>query len=195
VQEYSLTHYPKDSMTGIRALSGTFWHFRQYACKNDQYKAKGYVMKKKIIAAVLISGLTIATAASANWGWGGGPGYGGGPGCGANPQGQGMMYQQLDPATQEKIDTFFNENRDLGKQMAVKQAEKMALMRGDNPDPAAVAKVTSELFDLHVTMQDKAKAAGVDQYIGPMGGGRGAGMGFHGGGRGGGGMMKGGPRY
>lgn len=148
-------------------------------------------MKKKIIAVVLISGLAVASVASANWGRGGGRGYN----CGVCPQAQYM--QQIDPAVQEKLDKFYDETQDLRKQIAVKQAEKMAMLRGDNPDPAAVARLTGELFDLHAAMRDKAEAAGVDEYIGPMGAGRGfgPGMGPYGGGRGGGMMQGGGPCY
>ena len=65
----------------------------------------------------------------------------------------------------------------------MKRAEKKALMRSENPDPQAVAKVTGELFDLRVTMREKAEEAGVEQYVGPgrmgcMGGGMGGGMGM-----------------
>ena len=54
----------------------------------------------------------------------------------------------------------------------MKRAEKQALMQSDKPDPQAVAKVTGELFDLRITMQEKADQAGVGQYVGPghMGG-------------------------
>lgn len=145
-------------------------------------------MKKQIVAVVLVAGLAMATAASANWGRGGG----GGGYCGACPQGQ--YYQQADPAVQEKLDKFYLETQDLRKQMVVKQAERRALMQSANPDPAAVSKAAGELFDLQTAMHDKAVAAGVDQYIGPMmqgGGGRGQGMGP--GGRGG--RMMGGYGY
>lgn len=147
-------------------------------------------MKKKIIAAVLISGLAVATVASANWGRGGGGFY-----CGNCPQQGGVYYQQVDPAIQEKMDQFYTDTQALRKEMAVKQAEKMALLRSDNPDPAAVSKLTGELFDLRTAMQEKAEAAGVDQYMGPRGGrGPGGGMGFQGGKRGG-WMMYGGPHF
>lgn len=143
-------------------------------------------MKKKIIALVLVSGLAISTVASANWGRGGGRGFN----CGNCIQGQ--YYQQIDPAIQGKIDQFFTDTQSIRRDMAVKQAEKMALMRSTNPDPAALSKVTGELFDLRATMQEKAVEAGVDQYIGPMGGRGPGGMGFNGndrGPRGGGRMM------
>lgn len=148
-------------------------------------------MKKKIVALALITGLTMATVASANWGRGG-KGYGGYGDC-TQMQGQmqGAMYQQLDQATQGKIKQFFKDTQPLHKEMAMKRAEKQALMQNDNPDPQAVAKVTGELFDLRITIHEKAEQAGVDQYVGRgrMGhGGRGQGMG-KGMGQGG-GMMK-----
>ena len=128
-------------------------------------------MKKKIMAIVLVTGLAAATAASANWGRGGNGGA-----CGAYYQNApyGMMAQQpvpqLDAATQEKLDKFFTDTTEMRKEIAVKQAEKMALMRGDNPDAAMVAKLTGELFDLRNAMHAKAVEAGVDQYLGPRGG-------------------------
>lgn len=126
-------------------------------------------MKKKIIALALISGLTLATVASADWGRG--RGYGGYGGYGDCPQMQGQMqgqmFQQLDQATKDKIQQFFKDNQPLHKEMAMKRAEKQALMRSDNPDAQAVAKITGELFDLRTTIQEKAQLAGVDQYVGP----------------------------
>lgn len=126
-------------------------------------------MKKKIIALALISGLTLATVASADWGRG--RGYGGYGGYGDCPQMQGQMqgqmFQQLDQATKDKIQQFFKDNQPLHKEMAMKRGEKQALMRSDNPDAQAVAKITGELFDLRTTIQEKAQLAGVDQYVGP----------------------------
>ncbi len=138
-------------------------------------------MKKHIVAIALIAGLTRATGASANWGRGG---HGNG-GDGYCPQMGGQMMQQLDPATQEKVSKFFKDNQALHKQIAMKQAEKRAIMQSEKPDPQAAAKAAGELFDLRTTMHDKAEAAGVSQYLGPMGGGKG--------GRGPGSGMGGGP--
>lgn len=145
-------------------------------------------MKKQILALALITGLTMTTVASADWGRGG-RGYGN---C---PQVQGQMmqgprFQQLDPETQAKIQQFFKDTQPLHKEMAMKRAEKQALMRNDNPDPQAVAKLTGELFDLKVMIREKAELAGVDRYVGRGGmgrGGRGHGFGM---GQGG-GMMNG----
>jgi Spy/CpxP family protein refolding chaperone len=121
-------------------------------------------MKKTIIAVVLITGLTMATIASAGWGrhgnWDNGcTNYGGR---------QMMMNAPADAATQAKMQQFYKDNLDLHKQMAMKQAEKRALLMSDQPDPAAAAKVAGELFDLHTTLMEKAEAAGVDQFIGPQ---------------------------
>lgn len=131
-------------------------------------------MKKHIVAIALVAGLSLATVASAQWGRGGGRWGGYGWGYGNCPmQGQmmqGPMMQQLDPDTRARVTKFFKDNQALHKQMAMKRAEKLALLQNDKPDPQAVAKVTGELFDLQTAMYEKAEAAGVAQYLGPMGG-------------------------
>lgn len=151
-------------------------------------------MKKKIMTVVVIAGLGLVGLNYAHAGWGGrGAGWNGGY-YGNCPQFQGAQYNQVDPATQEKFDKFFDDTQDLRKQIAVKRAEKQALMRSTNPDPAALSKVTGELFDLQSAMRQKAEEAGVTAYMGPRGmGGNGPGMGGPGmrGGRGG--RFMGGP--
>lgn len=110
-------------------------------------------------------------------------GMGGGYGAGYHhPQMQAQMYQQVDKATQDKLDAFFRDTRDLRKQITMKQAEGQALLQGNNPDAAAASKISGEIFDLQANMQEKAKAAGVDTYLGGPGrggmmGGRGMGIG------------------
>lgn len=134
-------------------------------------------MKKKIAAIALTLTLTLATAGIALARGGGyGMGYGYGPM-------QGQMYQQLDKATQDKLDAFYTDTQELRKKIVMKQAEGQALMQSDNPNSAALSKVSGELFDLRTTMQEKAKAAGLDNYIGGPGMGMGM-MGGRGGGRG-----------
>ena len=140
-------------------------------------------MKKKIVAIALVAGLSMATVASTGWARGGGYGHGGWGGRGGSwdcpmqgPMMHGPMMQQLDPETRANVAKFFKDNQALHKQIAMKRAEKMALMRSDNPDPGAVAKVAGELFDLHTEMHEKADAAGVLQYLGPKGRGMGRGM-------------------
>jgi len=122
-------------------------------------------MKKKIAIAVVIAGLGLAGLNQAYAGWGA---------RGANyyncPQLQGGQYSQIDPATQEKMDKFFTDTQDIRKEMAVKQAEKQALLRSENPDPAALGKIAGELFDLRTTLRQKADEAGVAGLMGPQGG-------------------------
>ena len=143
-------------------------------------------MKKYIAALALVAGLTMATAASANWG-GGGHGYN--ADCywqqmdGAMMQEQ--MMKQLEPATQEKVNKFIKDNQPLRKQIVMKQAERRAIMQSEKPDPQAAALVAGELFDLQTAMHDKAEAAGVSKYLGHKGGGKvgrgsGSGMGMNG---------------
>lgn len=134
-------------------------------------------MKKKILAAILISGLTMTTVASANWN-----GPRGNNDCSMMHMRM-QAFQNLDEATQAEVKQFYADNQALLKEIAMKRAEKRALMRSDNPDPKAAAKVTGEMFDLRTTLQLKADEAGVAQYIGPMGMGFGKmnGRGGHGG--------------
>lgn len=128
-------------------------------------------MKKKIAAIVLVLGLATAGVASARGGMGMGMGPGYGMGC---PQGM-AQYQQLDEATRNKIDAFYRDTQDLRKQIVMKHAAMRSLMNSQNADPATASKLSGELFDLQTAMQDKARAAGVAQYVG---GGCGMGMGM-----------------
>ncbi len=124
-------------------------------------------MKKKIIVMVMVAGLALAGTASAQCGKGGG-GYG--------HQGKmqgGMMYQQLDQETQDKIAKFRDDNQALRKEIVMKRAEKRALLNSTNADPAVAAKIAGELFDLRAAMREKAAAAGVDKYMGRFGKGSG----------------------
>lgn len=129
-------------------------------------------MKKKIAATVLILGLTMTTVATANW-------NGQRGNCSQN---QMQAMQNLDPAIQEKVKQFRLDNQAMFKEMAMKRAEKRALMKSSNPDPKAAAQLAGELFDLRATIQLKADEAGIAQYIGPMNRGNGkSGRGKHGG--------------
>lgn len=119
-------------------------------------------MKKQLVGIALIGVLMIAGSASANWSRGA-AGFPGGVGC---PQQGWLMSQQLDEETRGKITVFEKENQDLRKEMVMKQAEKRALMRQEQPDPQAVARVAGELFDLRTNLQEKAGIAGIAQFIG-----------------------------
>lgn len=118
----------------------------------------------------MVAGLIAVGTASANRGNGNG---GWNQDCGN--QG-GMMHQQLDKETQDKISQFRDDNQTLRKEIVMKRAEKRAMMNSTNPDSAAAAKIAGELFDLRAAMKVKAVAAGVDQYMRH----RGMGSGFDG---------------
>lgn len=118
-------------------------------------------MKKQIIALALISGLTMTSVASAHWGKGN-HGQGGG-GC---QQMQAQKIANLDQETKDKIKQFFKDNKSLVKQMVMKRAEKKALMRSDSPDPAVASTLAGEIFDLRISLKEKAEEAGVEQYVG-----------------------------
>ncbi|THB78541.1 MAG: periplasmic heavy metal sensor [Desulfobulbaceae bacterium] len=143
-------------------------------------------MKKKIIVSALVLSLMTAgfTSAQARWG-----------NRGANvnncPCATGQV-SQVDAATQEKLEAFYNDTLDIRKQLTMKRAEKQALLRSETPDPAAMSKIAGEMFDLRQTLQQKAQEAGVDSIAG-AGFGRGQGFG-NGDGMGGGRKGKGGGR-
>jgi Spy/CpxP family protein refolding chaperone len=146
-------------------------------------------MKKQIAAVALVLTLAVAGIASARGGMGGGGMMGGGMNC---PQMQGQMAMpQLDKATQDKLDAFQRDTQTLRKQIVMKHAEMRALMQAETPNPATVSKLSGELFDLQAAIQDKARAAGVENLVG---GPCGMGCGMMGGRGPGHGMMMGGGR-
>ncbi len=151
-------------------------------------------MKKKILISTLAAAIAIGAAATSYGGWGQrGGGYMNNNMQAPGPQMQMQQYNQVDPAIQEKLDAFFADTQDIRKEIAVKQAERMALLRGDNPDPGAAGKIAGEIFDLRATMHQKAEEAGVTAYLGPRNGQRGGRAAVGGGpGMNGGGMNKGG---
>lgn len=129
--------------------------------------------RKIIVVVAIIAGLgLIGFQQAIARGWGGGW-AGGCPGYMQN-------YQQLDEATRSKVEAFRTETANLRKEIAMKRAEKMALMNSQSPDPKAVAEVQGQLFDLRMEMQNKAGGAGV-----PMMGMGSRGMGMGGPGKGG----------
>ena len=122
-------------------------------------------MKKKIVIVAVVASLGVGAISQAYGGWGNrGAAYNN---C---PMIQNGQVGQLDPALQEKRDKFFADTQEIRKEMAMKQAEKQALLRNDNPDPQAVSKISGELFDLRATMRQKAEEAGIPAAFGPMAG-------------------------
>jgi len=131
---------------------------------------KSYNAKKNIVLGiVLVSAFAVTDLQSANAGpWGGGPGRWGTPPCG-ECDGTGYRGQpQLDDKSIEVRDAFLSETVSLRKEIAIKQAERRALMVGDNPDAKRVAQLTGELFDLREQLQNKAQEKGLrDAGFGP----------------------------
>ena len=64
-----------------------------------------------------------------------------------------------------KFQKFFADTKDLRRQIAVKKAEKRAVMHGKTPDPMAAAKVSGEVFDLKSSLHEKAVAAGLPHHF------------------------------
>ncbi len=142
-------------------------------------------MKKKITAAVIVATLGLASVHTAMAGWGQVNNA-----CVNCPQQNTRVI--LDQATQDKIAKFYTDNQELKKSIVVKSSELRAMMKSENPDPEKVGALSGELFDLKIELQNKAKEAGVDQYIslgnkdgkrgkGGKGGNRGGGQGQGGG--------------
>jgi Spy/CpxP family protein refolding chaperone len=119
-------------------------------------------MKKALVVTALVVGMGLVgwQQASANWGMGGGF-HGMGGGCLKGGPG----YSQLDAATKAKVDKFYDETKDLRKQMVMKHAEEAALMSAATPDAAKVSKLAGDIFDLRTTIQTKAEAAGVPGLV------------------------------
>jgi hypothetical protein len=120
-------------------------------------------MKKTLVITALASviGLTGFYQASAY------KGSGGMRGCGCNEPAMGMQVSaQMDEATKAKFDVFYQDTQNLRKSIAVKRAQKRALMNSEEPDIRKVGELTGELFDLRVSMRTKAEAAGLGDIIG-----------------------------
>lgn len=71
------------------------------------------------------------------------------------------QHRRLDPARAAKLDKFQIDTQALRKQIAIKEAEKQALIHARKPDIAAVKKTAGELFDVRETLADKAREAGI----------------------------------
>ncbi|MBU0946613.1 MAG: periplasmic heavy metal sensor [Proteobacteria bacterium] len=120
---------------------------------------------KKIVAVsalVIMIGLSGVCQVSANWG----PGNMMGGGSANCPQNRGQITAPMDAETKAKFDKFYEETLDLRKEIVVKRAVKHALMRAEQPDSAAIGKVTGELFDLHNAMRIKAQKDGLQGFRG-----------------------------
>ena len=127
------------------------------------FKNGALLMKKIIVATVLVVGLVSAGFSSAS----------------SNNSGKsnkhmgrenGQCQQLMDQATSDKMLAFKVENKDLFKLMVMKKAEQRAMMHSDSVDPVVAGKIAGELFDLRLTLAVKAQEAGVPFNMGKMGG-------------------------
>lgn len=128
--------------------------------------------KKQIaLGIILVSAITTAGIqdASANP-WGGGPNKWSNSQCGQCDRSEFRGQPQLDEKSTEEYDVFRSETAELRKEIAIRKAEKAALMLNDNPDAKKVAQLTGELFDLREQLHSKAQEKGlrkVGYYRGP----------------------------
>jgi Spy/CpxP family protein refolding chaperone len=123
-------------------------------------------MKKTIAIITLAStiGLTGLYQASAYKGMGAGD-MGGSGGC--NGAGRMMHHKlsQMDEVSKEKFDAFFKDTQQLRRSIVIKRAEKKALMKNGSPDAKKIGKLAGEIFDLRMSMQEKAEAAGLHDLM------------------------------
>ncbi|MBW2466225.1 MAG: periplasmic heavy metal sensor [Deltaproteobacteria bacterium] len=126
-------------------------------------------MKKFLAAAALIGaiGITGISMASPQSYYGCGN-YGGPRDC-----------DNLGYSENEKISSFYEETKELRREIIVKRSELDALMRQDNPDEKKVAKLTGDIYDLRAELEEKADKT----FEGGTDYGRGPGFGYCGGGR------------
>ncbi len=87
--------------------------------------------------------------------------------CGMK-QGLAQGYQAMDAETKQIHDAFWADTAELRKEIAMKRAEKRAVMQSADPDPDQAAQLTRELLELRSQMMAKADEAGID--FGPVGG-------------------------
>lgn len=135
-------------------------------------------MKKQIITAVVITGLTLGSVSLAAAKWGGQNGAQFNSGQAA--QTMVAPSASLDPEIQAKVNAFVKDNQQLHRTIFIKRAELAALMKAETPNVGKVGKTTGELYDLRAELGKKAEMAGVEQYIsGRANGSRGAGVKGH----------------
>lgn len=136
-------------------------------------------MKKTLLTIAVIATIGLSGYQFADAQPGGGYGYGMGPGY-MMGQGYGPQVNEQTTKAQEK---FFNDTKDLRKQLYTKRVELNAVLTSEHPDESKVAKLSGELFDLREAINQKATESGLTGrgyggYFcnGPWGGGHGHGM-------------------
>lgn len=118
-----------------------------------------FILGVVLTGAIVLTGLQTAGARPLNGGsnrWGASPG----DGCGACGYGS-SSGQVLDEKSVEARDAFRAETAALRKEIVIRRAEKIALMKNDNPDAKRISQLTGELFDLREQLSVKAKESGI----------------------------------
>ena len=123
-------------------------------------------MKKYLAAAALIGAMGFAGISMAN-----SPNNYGYGNCGGSRYCDNGFSSEQDDG---KSAAFFEETKELRREIVVKRSELDAMMRQDNPDEKKVAKLTGDLFDLQNNMEEKADKA----FEGRAGNGYGPGPGY-----------------
>ncbi len=118
---------------------------------------------KKIISIAALASVIGLTGLYSVMAYPGAGGMGGHEGCAGGMQ---QKIAGMDDATKAKFKTFIQETQDLRRSMAVKSAERSALMAAETPDSREIGKITGELFDLRAAMYAKAEAAGIAEFLG-----------------------------
>lgn len=76
-----------------------------------------------------------------------------------------MRGNNIDEATFVKVNEFTKANRGLNKQLAMKQAERRALLNMDSPSPEKAKALAGEIFDIRNTLNVKAEKAGIPAQL------------------------------
>jgi zinc resistance-associated protein len=108
-------------------------------------------MKKYLTVAALIGAIGFAGVSMADARGYYGAGYGN---CGGNKYCDNWYNTEKDD---EKASAFFEETKEIRKEIVVKRSELDAMMLQDNPDEKKVAKLSGELFDLQNNLEEKAE--------------------------------------
>lgn len=129
--------------------------------KKRKLKGGDMTVKKKILIVAMVASLGLAGLQQVSArGWNDGD---------CDCYNNNARYQTLDESTKTKIEAFQASSLQLRKQMAMKRAEKTALLEAQTPNPQAVSKVAGEIFDLRQAIKEKANEAGLTRVPRGMG--------------------------
>ena len=124
-------------------------------------------MRKFYIVGLVAALVALAAAAAGAHGWGPGPGYGM----------MGSGYGMMAPQAQEEYAKFMQDTLELRKQLSSKMMELRTLWAQPDPDKTKLDGLRNEVYDLQKQLAQKADEAGIRNYAGQRGYGRGYGRG------------------